>query len=133
MLVFVCSRVCLTCCHPRHIHIYLHLKHTRVRLTWLKKFKNATSQHTAADKTDAHDKTKKNSFERGGGKGGTPGERGREGEVGILFGSWDINAAYAPAEGAPWVPPAGALPNYHHFEKVTAQNTGKHSQKSAFC
>ena len=41
------------------------------------------------------------------GRARAAGERGREGEVGILFGSWTVDASQTAPPGAPWVAPAG--------------------------
>jgi hypothetical protein len=57
-----------------------------------------------------------------GSKGRAAGERGREGEVGVLFGSWDVPPNKSPPPGAPWVPAAGDLPDAHHFMPVTPHN-----------
>lgn len=62
------------------------------------------------------------SSQTGKAKGRVAGERGREGEVGVLFGTWDVEHQHPPPVGAPWVPPAGELPNSHYYQDVTAHN-----------
>jgi hypothetical protein len=57
-----------------------------------------------------------------GPRGRFAGERGREGEVGILFGSFDLPAVHPPPPGAPWVTPAGPLSDERFFEKITPHN-----------
>jgi hypothetical protein len=58
----------------------------------------------------------------GGVNGGMPaGERGREGEVGVLFGSWDIPRLHAPPGGAVWVPPPGEVLTLRHFTGTKVQ------------